>query len=57
MQESRTIIQQKKIKINDNSNNIVNDNTTNIQTLSNTEPSCDIQSNINENCSLSITTR
>jgi hypothetical protein len=55
MQESRTIIQQKKSKINDNSNNIVNDNTTNIQTLSNTEPSCDIQSNINENCSLPIT--
>ncbi len=45
----------KKSKINDNSNNIVNDNTTNIQTLSNTEPSCDIQSNINQNCSLSTT--
>jgi hypothetical protein len=45
----------KKSKINDNSNNIVNDSTTNIQTLSNTEPSCDIQSNINENCSLSTT--
>jgi hypothetical protein len=45
----------KKSKINDNSNNIVNDNTTNIQTLSNTEPSYDIQSNMNENCSLSTT--
>ena len=46
----------KRSKINATSNNILNDNTTDIQTLSNTEPSCDIQSNVNENCSLSTTT-
>ncbi|CAF1440220.1 unnamed protein product, partial [Didymodactylos carnosus] len=45
----------KKIKINDYSNNIVNDNTTIINAASNTEPSSGIQSNINENCSLSTT--
>ncbi len=43
----------KRSEINDNSNNIINDNTTNIPTLSNTELPCDIQSNINVNCSLS----
>ncbi|CAF4170764.1 unnamed protein product [Rotaria sp. Silwood2] len=41
--------------LNDDTNYTVNGNTTNIHALSNTEPSCDIQSNITENSSLSTT--
>ncbi|CAM4908671.1 unnamed protein product [Rotaria socialis] len=56
MQKSLTIILQKKKKINDNTNNIGNDNTPYIHVLSNAEPSCNIQANMEENCSLSTTT-
>ncbi|CAF1126357.1 unnamed protein product [Rotaria sordida] len=45
----------KKNKLNDNLNNILNDNVTTTQTISNTEPSRDTQPNINENCPLSTT--
>ncbi|CAF3849716.1 unnamed protein product [Rotaria sp. Silwood1] len=45
----------KRKKLNDNSNNIINDSTTNRHLLSNTEASSGMQSNINENYSLSAT--
>jgi hypothetical protein len=41
--------------VNDNFNDIVNDNLNDIHAPTNTEPSCRIQSNINQNRSLSTT--
>ena len=41
--------------LNDNLNNILIDNSNNRQVLADTEPSCDKQSNISENCSSSAT--